>query len=119
MIANHIHDALAQVRELQVKILEKQRFKGYSGRARILSGMIALAAAFLMSAAFFPMTHTAHLIGWGVVFLIGFVINYGALLVCSKHNDHFCQTCVIMDRSTVRGECLCYFLQHFPLFSVH
>ncbi|MFQ5753141.1 MAG: hypothetical protein ACE5HI_14205 [bacterium] len=26
MIANHIHDALAQVRELQKKILEKQRF---------------------------------------------------------------------------------------------
>ena len=31
MVANHIHHALDQVRELQQKILDKQRFKGYSG----------------------------------------------------------------------------------------
>lgn len=32
MIANHIYHALEQVRDLQQKILEGQRFKGYSGR---------------------------------------------------------------------------------------
>lgn len=42
MIANHIHDALAQVRELQKNILDKQRFKGYSGRARAIAGSVAL-----------------------------------------------------------------------------
>ncbi len=49
MIANHIHHALAQVRELQQKILEGQRFKGYSGRARAICGVAALAAAAFMS----------------------------------------------------------------------
>jgi hypothetical protein len=80
MIANHIHDALAQVRELQQKILEKQRFKGYSGRARALAGTLALLAAILMSAPFFPKDTSPHLMGWGVVFAFGFAINYGALL---------------------------------------
>lgn len=80
MIANHIHDALAQVRELQNKILEKQRFKGYSGRARALSGTVALFAAAIMASAGYPRAVTAHIYGWAVVFLIAFLLNYGALI---------------------------------------
>ena len=34
MIAAHIHDALAQVRELKLRVLNAQRFTGYSGRGR-------------------------------------------------------------------------------------
>ncbi|MFQ5706129.1 MAG: hypothetical protein ACE5HO_01685 [bacterium] len=79
MIASHIHEALAQVRELQRKILDKQRFKGYSGRARALSGTVALFAAAVMSSAIYPKTVEAHIYGWGAVFSIGFVLNYGAL----------------------------------------
>ncbi|MBV9464113.1 MAG: hypothetical protein JO317_07800 [Verrucomicrobiae bacterium] len=79
MIA-HIHQALAQVRELKQRVLEKQRFKGYSGRARALAGTAALAAAIVMSSPPYPRTTLAHLVGWGVVFLIGFALNYGALL---------------------------------------
>lgn len=80
MIANHIHDALAQVRELQKKILEKQRFKGYSGRARAVAGTAALIAAVVMSSSNYPATVSGHLYGWGAVFIIGFVLNYGALI---------------------------------------
>ena len=80
MFASHIQDALSQVRELQQKILEKQRFKGYSGRARALAGTIALLAAFIMSTSGFPKTNSAHLYGWGAVFCFGLLINYGALL---------------------------------------
>ena len=49
MIANHIHDALAQVRELQQRILERQRFRGYSGEARMSAGTFALVGAWIMA----------------------------------------------------------------------
>ncbi len=80
MIANHIHDALAQVRELQKNILDKQRFKGYSGRARAIAGTVALVAAAFLSVSSYPKTVEAHLFMWTVVFAIGFVLNYGALI---------------------------------------
>src|SRR5262245_49503375 len=79
-IAGHIHLALAQVRELQQKILEKQRFRGYSGRARALSGTLALLAAAVMSTRWFPSGLIPLLTGWTVVFLIGAILNYGALI---------------------------------------
>ncbi len=80
MIANHIHDALAQVRELQKIVLEKQQFKGYSGRVRALSGTLALIAAAILASPIFPQTVVAHLYGWGAVFLTGLLLNYGALI---------------------------------------
>lgn len=80
MIANHIHDALAQVRELQKNILDKQRFKGYSGRARAVAGTVALVAATVLSVSGYPKTVKSHLFVWAVVFAIGFALNYGALI---------------------------------------
>ncbi|MCK6620037.1 MAG: hypothetical protein HUU32_04095 [Calditrichaceae bacterium] len=80
MIANHIHHALAQVRELQQKILENQRFKGYSGRARAICGCVALLAAFIMNSSFFPQNPRSHVLGWGVVALFGILLNFGALI---------------------------------------
>ena len=81
MLASHVHQALEQVRELQRRVLESQRFKGYSGKARAFSGTVALAAAGVMSLATFPETPTAHVIGWGVVFVIAVVANYGAMFL--------------------------------------
>lgn len=80
MIANHIHDALSQVRELQKNILDKQRFKGYSGRARASAGTVALMTAAFLSFSGYPETVKTHLIAWAIVFIIGFVLNYGALI---------------------------------------
>ncbi|MGE0826015.1 MAG: hypothetical protein AB7G75_24235 [Candidatus Binatia bacterium] len=80
MIANHIHDALAQVRELQQRILERQRFRGYSGNARIFAGTLAFVAAWVMASESFPRTYLAHLLGWGTVCVVSAVVNYGALL---------------------------------------
>jgi len=80
MIARHIHHALEQVQELQQQLLEKQRFKGYSGRARAASGCVALAAAIVMSSDHFPQKASWHAAGWGVVALFGATINFGALV---------------------------------------
>jgi len=54
MIASHIHDALAQVKRLQEVILSKQFFRGYSGKARIISGSIALAASAILDSKLVP-----------------------------------------------------------------
>lgn len=80
MIANHIHHALAQVRELRQKVLEKQRFKGYSGRARAMGGTIALMATVILASRHFPQTPKAHFTAWGVVFVLAVFLNYGALV---------------------------------------
>ncbi|MFC1452238.1 hypothetical protein ACFLSJ_02710 [Verrucomicrobiota bacterium] len=80
MIANHIHDALRQVRQLQEFILEKRLFKGYSGKARIICGTVALAGAAVLASDAVPNEPTAHLVGWGVVLFIGVVLNYACLL---------------------------------------
>lgn len=80
MISNQIQHAIIQVRELQQAIIEKQRFKGYSGRARAICGTLALMTAFIMSLPSFPEKATAHIAGWGVIFLVGLLLNFGVLI---------------------------------------
>ncbi|MCE9614700.1 MAG: hypothetical protein K8T26_10520 [Lentisphaerae bacterium] len=80
MLANHIHDALAQVRTLQAFVLERNQFKGYSGKARVISGLLALAGAAILNLPAVPATPAAHLTGWLIVLALGVLINYGALL---------------------------------------
>jgi hypothetical protein len=75
----HVHQALAQVRLLRRHGIERQRFRGYSGRARALSGCAALAAAFWIS------RHPSHgsryaLAVWLSVAALGAALNYGAVL---------------------------------------
>ncbi len=79
MIARHIHDALAQVRRLQELVLEKHRFHGYSGRARILSGITAVTAAAVLASPWVPRDERVHLAGWGLALVVAGLFNYGAL----------------------------------------
>jgi hypothetical protein len=85
----HIHDALTQVRELRRNILAKQRFKGYSGRARILSGSFALAAAAVIQS-LPPSKHTV-LYSWFTVLALGLVVNYSALLYWFLFDPEACR----------------------------
>jgi len=80
MLSEHIHQALHQVRELQANILEKQRFKGYSGWARAIAGTIAFGSTIVMSMSFYPSTVNAHLCGWLSILLFGLGLNYGSLI---------------------------------------
>ena len=76
----NIHEALDHVREVKQAVLERQRFRGYSGPARIVSGSVALVAALAMSTAGFPDENLAHILGWGTVFIIAFLLNAVAVL---------------------------------------
>lgn len=76
---SHIHQALDQVRELKHQVLEKQRFKGYSGRARAISGTLALLTAAVLASPQYPRTVAAHLTAWGALFVVCGLLNYGAV----------------------------------------
>ena len=80
MIANHIHDALAQVRKLQEFILEKRLFRGYSGWARIGSGTVALLGAAIMASDLVPDNPYVHVDCWAGVVAVGLIMNYGCLV---------------------------------------
>jgi hypothetical protein len=80
MVASHIHDALEQIRTLQRFVIERNVFKGYSGKARIISGVAALAGALAMSFEAFPDDPWFHLGGWFLILSIGVAANYSALL---------------------------------------
>lgn len=75
-----IEEALRQVRDIQNRMLDKQRFKGYSGRARALGGCFALFAALLVSLSITPLEPTRVLYAWGAVFAFAASINFGALV---------------------------------------
>jgi hypothetical protein len=79
MIASHVHDALSQVRLLQEVILERRRFRGFSGQARAASGCVTLLAAALLASGRLPDTPRAHLLVWGGVLAFALVVNYAAL----------------------------------------
>lgn len=74
-----IEDALDQVRRMQELVLERRRFQGYSGWARMASGAIALIGAFLLAHGGFAAAAEAHLRGWAAVLAAALVLNYGAL----------------------------------------
>ncbi len=80
MIATHVHQALAQVRELKLRVLNAQRFTGYSGLSRIIGGTCALLAPLVLTASWYPRTSTAHLAGWGLVLVVSVLANYAAVL---------------------------------------
>lgn len=80
MIATHIHQALAQVQELKLRVIDSQRFTGYSGYSRMTGGTLALLAALVLSRSGYPQTPTAHLVGWGFVLAVSLVVNYAAVL---------------------------------------
>jgi hypothetical protein len=73
-----VHNALAQVQALQRFIGAKQRFRGYSGKARIISGVMALVGASFLNSTSDPLT---HLFAWLVVLVTAFAINFGAVAV--------------------------------------
>jgi len=75
----NIHRALAQVQALQQTVIDGQRFRGWSGPARGVSGAAAFIAAMIMAQPSYPATHLAHLLGWGAVFVIAMIANHGAM----------------------------------------
>ena len=86
MNEQEVNEALAHVREIQTLVLDHQRFTGFSGVARMLGGVAALIIAWVLQTAVPPTIHN-HLMGWGVLLLIGVVANFAGL-ACWVLNRH-------------------------------
>lgn len=81
-----IHDALAQVKLLQEVVLERRKFKGYSGPARMAGGFVALFGAIGISSLSTDTGPGVHLIGWGMVMLLALLFNYAGLALWFVQN---------------------------------
>ncbi|MEM9444745.1 MAG: hypothetical protein AAGA18_05260 [Verrucomicrobiota bacterium] len=79
MIANHIHDALAQVKTLQSYVLDRKNFKGFSGHGRFLGGVTVILTFFVLSYGWVPATVETHLATWAAVLVLGLIFNLGGL----------------------------------------
>lgn len=75
-----MHDALDSIRQIKRALLNRQRFKGWSGPTRILSGTLAIGAALALQWEWIPRSNIAHTFTWGTVFLAAMFLNLGALV---------------------------------------
>lgn len=81
MDGHEIDEALARVRDMQAMVMERRRFRGYSGLGRFAGGALALVASgILCHAQWVAPTRRAHLAGWMVVLAAGLALNYAPLL---------------------------------------
>ncbi len=76
----NLRESLERVADMRLRILESQKFRGYSGRARALGGCAALAGALALRWVPEGMMHVALPVVWGCVFIFAFLLNYGAVL---------------------------------------
>jgi hypothetical protein len=67
------------VRDMQVVALERSKFRGFSGTARMLGAIAAFAGATILDSPLIPRTPLAHLAGWAAVLVAGLSLNFGAL----------------------------------------
>jgi len=74
-----VREAVERLERLQEMVLEKQTFRGFSGRARAAGGLLALLAAAAMASGLAPRTVPAHLAAWGAVLVAALALNFGAL----------------------------------------
>ncbi len=79
MVVSHVHDAVAQVKRLRELILDKQVFRGFSGRARMAGGAAVMGAFGLLLSPGVPRTVPAHLAVWAGVLALALAFNFGAL----------------------------------------
>lgn len=73
-------ELLGHLNRLREAVGDRQQFRGYSGTARLAGGLAALATAGVLASPRVPATPLAHLLGWGVLLMIGGAVNYLALL---------------------------------------
>ena len=78
MDEREIDQALRQVRQMRALVLDRQRFIGFSGAARMAGGVAVLAAALALRHAV-PAVSQYHLIGWGLLLAFGLTVNFAAL----------------------------------------
>ena len=80
MDQKEVSQALDHVRRMRELVLDRQRFQGFSGVARMAGGMAALLAALVLLYAV-PAEPVPQLVGWGAVLAVGVAVNFAALFI--------------------------------------
>ena len=80
MARMNVQETIGMVAELRQRVLERQRFHGYSGLARAAGGTWALLLSGVARWAGWGEKEQALLTVWGVVFCGAVAMNYGALV---------------------------------------
>ncbi len=70
--------ALRQVRQMQELVLDRERFAGFSGVARMSGGAAALLTALVLQRAV-PADPMLHVVGWGLLLAFALAVNFAAL----------------------------------------
>lgn len=86
MRVHQIHEALGAVQQMRRMVLEKQNFRGFSGPARLASGLLACATAALLAWPGFPDSNWSRVIAWGSLFGIALSLNVGAIAFWFTHD---------------------------------
>ena len=81
MTSGSVDDALDQVRRMQTLVGDQLRFRGFSARARMVGGLVAVCGGFALGLLNRPDSPFVHLVGWALVLLVAGGLNYGALLL--------------------------------------
>lgn len=81
-----LHDALTTVRTLRRSLLATERFKGWSGPTRAISGTIALLASLVLTFIWEDAGVRQQLYVWAGVFTSAVLLNLGALLYWFTHD---------------------------------
>ena len=81
MRTGSVDEALDQVRRMQAMVGDQLRFRGFSARARMIGGMVAVCGGLALGLLNRPDSPFVHLVGWALVLGVAGGLNYGALLL--------------------------------------
>ena len=79
MTTTQIDEALDQVRRMRELVGDRHSFRGYSGRARLIGCVLALAGAGVLTLPFAAEKPWVHLSVWTTVAALSALTNYGML----------------------------------------
>ena len=80
-------EALADVKAIRQRVLERQLFCGYSGIARITGGCLALLGAATLALGIAPSTPEDHVLAWGIIGSLAALINFSSLAHWFRSQD--------------------------------
>lgn len=87
MTSGSVDEALDQVRRMQTLVGDHLRFRGFSARARMIGGIVALAGGLALGLLHRPDSPFVHLVGWALVLFVAGGLNYGAVLLWLLDRD--------------------------------
>jgi len=87
MTSGSVDEALDQVRRMQTLVGDRLRFRGFSARARVIGGIVALVGGLALGLLHRPDSPFVHLVGWALVLFVAVGLNYGALLLWLLERD--------------------------------